>query len=39
MGVFLRVMEGLAAADTDLNTVMTGATYNESAPHGFKPAG
>jgi len=27
MGVFLRMMEGLAAADTDPKTVMIDATY------------
>ena len=30
MGVFLRMMEALAAADADLKTVMIDATYLEA---------
>ncbi|TCP65581.1 hypothetical protein C8J43_11018 [Sphingomonas sp. PP-CE-1G-424] len=37
MGVFLRMMESLAATDTDPKTVMIDATYLKA--HGIESAG
>lgn len=39
MGVFSRMMEGLAAAGAERRTVMIDATYLKAHPHGIKPAG
>lgn len=39
MGVFARMMEGLASEGTEQKTIMIDATYSEGAPHGFEPAG
>jgi hypothetical protein len=37
--VFLRMMEGLAAASAAPKTIMIDATYLQGTPHGIKPAG
>jgi hypothetical protein len=37
--VFLRMMEGLAAASATPKTIMIDATYLQGTPHGIKPAG
>jgi transposase len=38
MGVFARMMEGLASEGTEQKTVMIDATYPEGASHGLEPA-
>jgi hypothetical protein len=37
MGVFTRMMAGLAAEADLSKTIMIGATFPEGAPHGFSP--